>query len=254
MFVACSTNCFSRYPLERALRAIQEMEFTKYEMVISERGPHLKPSEVVADIGRATHQLRVGPGLAVSAITVEAHAEGEAEFTQQIRAVCRLARQATAPLVTFPAAAVGTSPEAEEQRLKRCVRFAEEEGIIFCVPTRIGTLTEDPDIALELCERVPGLGITLDPSHFIAGPHQGKCYDGLFPYVRHLHLRDTGRTPNHLQVRVGQGQVEYGRIVAHLSRFHYDRLLTVDIRDVPDSPFPVEPEVRKLKFLLESLV
>jgi len=28
----------------------------------------------------------------------------------------------------------------------------------------------------------------------------------------------------------------------------------VDIRDIPDSPFAMEPEVRKLKYLLESLV
>ena len=53
---------------------------------------------------------------------------------------------------------------------------------------------------------------------------------------------------------VGQGEVEYGRIISHLDRYHYDRALTVDIRDLPDSPFPVEPEVRKLKYLLESLV
>ena len=58
-----------------------------------------------------------------------------------------------------------------------------------------------------LCERVPGLGLTLDPSHYIAGPHQGKNYDQVFPYVRHVQLRDTGRGPNQFQVRVGQGEV-----------------------------------------------
>ena len=49
-------------------------------------------------------------------------------------------------------------------------------------------------------------------------------------------------------------RIEYGRIVTQLSRFHYERLLSVDIRDIPDAPFAMEPEVRKLKFLLESLV
>ena len=48
--------------------------------------------------------------------------------------------------------------------------------------------------------------------------------------------------------------MEYGRIVSHLARCDYDRLLTVDIRDVPDAPFAMRPEVRKLKYLLESLV
>jgi hypothetical protein len=31
-------------------------------------------------------------------------------------------------------------------------------------------------------------------------------------------------------------------------------LLTVDIRDVPDADFAMTPEVRKLKYLLESMV
>jgi sugar phosphate isomerase/epimerase len=88
----------------------------------------------------------------------------------------------------------------------------------------------------------------------VAGPQQGRGWDPLYPYVRHVHLRDTGRGPNQFQVRIGQGEIEYGRIVAHLARHHYDRVLTVDIRDIPDAPFAMEPEVRKLKYLLESLV
>src|SRR5438874_9494460 len=120
--------------------------------------------------------------------------------------------------------------------------------------TGIGTLTEMPTAAVELCNRVPGLGLTLDPSHYINGPNQGASFDDIFPYVRHVHLRDTGKAPGKFQVRVGQGEVEYGRIISHLQRHRYDRLLSVAIHDVADAPFAMETEVRKLKFLLESLV
>ena len=61
--------------------------------------------------------------------------------------------------------------------------------------------------------------------------YSAKSYDGLFPYVRHVQLRDTGRGANQFQVRVGQGEMEYGRIVAQLARCNYNRLLSVDIRD-----------------------
>ena len=125
---------------------------------------------------------------------------------------------------------------------------------MLTVPTHIGTLTEMPAAALSLCQRVPGLGLTLDPSHYINGPHQGGSFDELFPYVRHVHLRDTGRGPGKFQVRVGQGEIEYGRIISLLQRQRYDRLLSVAIHDVADAPFAMETEVRKLKFLLESLV
>jgi sugar phosphate isomerase/epimerase len=134
------------------------------------------------------------------------------------------------------------------------VQLAQAEGIVLTVATRIGTLTEDPATATELCERVPGLGLTLDPSHFLAGPHQGTAYDQVYKFVRHVHLRDTGRGPDQFQVRVGQGEVEYGKIVTQLTRVGYDRLLTVAILDIPDAPFVMESEVRKLKYLLESLV
>ena len=134
------------------------------------------------------------------------------------------------------------------------MKLAATEGAVLTVDTRIGTLTEDPDTAVLLCQRVPGLGLTLDPSHYLAGPCQGKSFEQVFPFVRHVHLRDTGRGPNQFQVRVGQGEVEYGRIISQLARHHYDRLLTVDIRDIPEPLFTMEPEVRKLKYLLESLV
>ncbi|HJZ59775.1 MAG TPA: TIM barrel protein, partial [Gemmataceae bacterium] len=128
------------------------------------------------------------------------------------------------------------------------------EGVILTIETHSETITADPLGASELCRRIPGLGLTLDPSHYHIGPHGPVDYDLLFPFVRHIRLRDTGTHPDQFQVRVGQGEIEYGRVITHLDRFHYDRALTVDIRDILDSPFPVEPEVRKLKYLLESLV
>jgi sugar phosphate isomerase/epimerase len=130
----------------------------------------------------------------------------------------------------------------------------ESEGLVLTVATRNGTLTEQPAIALELCRRVPGLGLTLDPSHYVNGPYQDDCYDDLFPYIKHVHLRDTGRGPGKFQVRIGQGEIEYGRIINQLERQNYDRLLSVAIHDAADAPFAMETEVRKLKFLLESLV
>ena len=139
-------------------------------------------------------------------------------------------------------------------RLREWVKVAATEGVILTVETHGATITGDPLGAAELCRRVPGLFLTLDPSHYQVGPHGAVDHDALFPLVRHVRLRDTGKTPEHFQVRIGQGEIEYGRIIAQLERCRYDRGLTVDVRDVADNPFPVEPEVRKLKYLLESLV
>jgi sugar phosphate isomerase/epimerase len=254
VFVACSTLCFSKYPLEQALRTIAELEFTKLDVAVHERGAHLRPSEVAADVTTAAHRLRSGPGLTPAVFSVEIDADEEAEHQRLLQAVCRLARICTVPIITLGAGPAGTNLDEEAQRLAGLFGLAAAEGVLVAVDTRMGTLTEDPDTAVALCERVTGLGLALDPSHYLAGPHQGQPFDQVLPYIRHVRLRDTGRAPDQFQVRVGQGEVEYGRLVSQLSRHQYERALSVDIHDIPDAPFPMEPEVRKLKYLLESLV
>jgi sugar phosphate isomerase/epimerase len=235
------------------LRLIGELEFSKLDVAIHEHGAHLRPSEVAQDVGYAAQRIRIGPSLSPAAFSVEIDAPDPEEYRRQLRAICRLARTSTVAVITISASSSGSGIDAEVKRLKDLVQLAETEGLVLSVATRMGTLTENPDTAVELCERVPGLGLTLDPSHFVAGPHQGKSFDQVYPFVRHVHLRDTGRSPGQFQVRVGQGEIEYGRVVAQLTRHRYNRLLTVDIQDVPEAPFAMEPEVRKLKYLLESL-
>jgi sugar phosphate isomerase/epimerase len=157
-------------------------------------------------------------------------------------------------VLTIPAAPLGTPFDDEVARLSGLASFAMREGLVLTVETHSRAVTADPAVAAELCKAVPGLRLTLDPSHYIQGPNQGADYDVVFPYVQNVHLRDTGRGPGEFQVRVGQGEIEYGRIVNLLARHGYDRALTVSILDQPDNPFDVEVEVRKLKLLLESLI
>ena len=118
------------------------------------------------------------------------------------------------------------------------------------VKTETGRITQDPDTAVVLCDNVKGLGITLDPSHFIYGPHAGGGYDQVLKHTYNVHLRDT--TKDKLQVRVGQGQVEYGRLISQLSKVHYNRALTVHITEMPEVDHA--GELRKMRLLLESLL
>lgn len=254
MYVACSTLCFGRYPLERALRMIAELEFSKVEVAIQPSGPHLTPAAVAADIELAAQSIRIGPGLSPAAFHVRIDTSNPAMFEHQFESICKLARHTAVATVTIPAAPANTPLDIEARRLSHLVRLAYSYGIVLCAHTKIGTLMESPEAAVELCDRVEGLGLTLDPSHYLCGPNQGRSYDDVFPYVHHVLLRDTGRTLDKMQVKVGQGEIEYSRIISQLARCRYDRLLTVDIIDIPELPFHMETEVRKLKYLLESLI
>jgi sugar phosphate isomerase/epimerase len=255
VYVACSTLCFGQQPLGKALKSIGELGFNKVDLALQESGPHLRPSDVAGDFQRVMLTLRAAGGLTISAFHVEfALNLSRAVVAEQMKAICRLARVLTTPLVSVPAAPHDADIDQEVERLSWLNQVACADGVTLTVETRAGTLTEDPAKAIQLCRRVPGLGLALDPSHFLIGPFHSQEFDEIFPYVQHVRLRDTSGKLNQFQVRIGQGEIEYGRIVNQLARYDYRRSLSVDIHDLPDAQFEMQPEVRKLKYLLESLL
>jgi sugar phosphate isomerase/epimerase len=256
VFVACSTLCFAREPLEKALRQIAELEFDKYELAIIEDGQHLLPSEVGDDPEAALSGLRKGPSLTPSSIHLDF---GPVDWTamqtrRRFEGLCRFAKALNVAVIALPAAPLETPLEQEIRRLASIQAVALREGLVLALLNHSRSIAGDPETAFHLCKAVPGLSLTLDPSHFLLGGHKESEFDGLYPFVQNTHLRDTGKQPGEFQVRVGQGQVEYARVVAQLHRHGYTRALTVAIIDRPDNPFEREVEVRKLKLLLETLL
>jgi sugar phosphate isomerase/epimerase len=249
VYVACSTLCFASHSLSDAFRIIREMHFSKVDLTINRNGPHLTPEDVFADVSKTATQLKAS-NLAFAALHVGA-CEEEEPRPDHFRAICRLARLLAVPTVTV--VPTDTSLDATVHRLRPLAKSAASEGVELTVETNVRGMTGEPAAAVELCHRLPGIGLTLDPSYFLTAGLESKM-DSLYPFISHVRLRDSGKKPEEFQVRVGQGEVDYGRIIAMLEREGYDRTLSVDIRDIPDSPFPVDAEVRKLKYLLESLI
>ena len=254
MYVACSTLCFGREPLESALRHIAEMEFSRIDLALTEGGLHLRPSEAVENPEAALQRFRQGPSLTPTALDLDFGPVEPKVLARRFEAMCRLAKPLTVAVLEIPAAPLGTPFDDEVRRLSALNDVAVRQGLVLTVETHAETLTADPAAAAALCRAVPGLGLTLDPSHYIHGPHKGGNFDDVYPFVQNVHLRDTGPGPGEFQVRIGQGDVEYGRVVNLLERHGYTRALTVSILDREDNPFDTEVEVRKLKLLLESLI
>ena len=118
------------------------------------------------------------------------------------------------------------------------------------IKSQVGRLTEDPATAVVRCDNGKGLGVTLDPSHYICGPHANGNIDQLMKYVHHVHLRDTSEDEIH--VRVGQGLIEYGKLISQLRKVKYNRVLSVHMTEIPEIDH--DTEMRKMRLLLESLV
>ena len=251
MIIAASTACFPHLNFDQALAKLVDLEYQRVEIAIDEHGRQLRPSQVLADTDGVIERCRNTRRLTPVAYSIEISAEGD-EYYRQFEACCRLAKATKVVALTVPSSELGTPFNAEIERLRELVRIAAFDGVVVGVRTESGRMTEDPDTAVVLCDNVKGLGITLDPSHYICGPHAGRGFDQLMKYVYHVGLRDTSKEK--LQVRIGQGDVEFGRLVSQLNKVRYRRALSVHITEIPDSGVDHFAELRKMRLLLESMV
>ncbi|HTQ38067.1 MAG TPA: sugar phosphate isomerase/epimerase [Pirellulales bacterium] len=246
MFVAASTDCFPGVPLDEALSRLVDLEFNRVEIGIHAEGPGLRPADVLADLDRAIAQCRNTQRLTPVAFAVDPD-PGE-NYYRQFAACCKLAKATKVVTITVRSGELGTPFNAEIERLRELAAIAIQDGVVLGVLTQEGRISQDPNTAVVLCQQVKGLGITLDPSPFICGPHKGDQYNNVFKHVVHTHLRDT--TKDKMQVRIGQGEIEYSRLITQLSLAHYNRALCVHITPMDDVDHV--GEMRKMRLLLES--
>ena len=67
-------------------------------------------------------------------------------------------------------------------------------------------------------------------------------------YVYQVRLRDSKK--EQLNVQIGQGEVDYGRLINQLENVNYDHALITAIEPVEGVDF--SSEMRKMRLLLES--
>lgn len=250
MIVCASMECFPDRPKEEVLPMLVDLDYTAIEVPIHEQGfTWVRPSTVLSDPAQALKECLQTNRLTIAALSIDHPVEGE-RYLEEFAACCKLAKALKVVPMVVSAAELGTPFNAEIERLRELVRIASFEGCLVAMKTQIGCMTEDPDTATVLCDNVKGLGLSLDPTHYITGPRQGRDFSKVIPYVMHVHLRDSSKSE--LQVRVGQGEVDYGKLVSQLSHANYKRALSVQVQ--PIEGLEHRAELRKMRLLLESLL
>ena len=247
MFVSASSRCFEDKSLPEACQQLADLGYDKIELWMDEKSEHLKPSQVAAAPDRFFIQYREMTRLTPVGLCVSDDVPQEV-----FDGLCRLAKMLKVTQITLPAAPVGTPFNEEIDRLRSRLAAANFSGIRLSLKTQTGFLTEDPQTAVELCQAVPGLGLTYDPSYYICSRFANQSHDQLFPYVYHTHLRDT--LPSELQVAVGLGEIDYSRIIGQLRRYNYARALSVEILPSLLNGNDRALELRKIRMLLETLL
>jgi len=248
VFVCVSTESLPDLPLSEAMERLAELEFTAVEIAVREGGGHLEPAAVAADpeaaIAACRNLQRLRP------VAVSFAAPETPEVYDHFAASCRLAKSLGVVTMVVESSELGTPFNGEIERLRRLVAIAAGLGAVVGVRTAADRMTQDAETTASLCRNVPGLGVTLDPSHFIHGHKKPASWEAVLKYVCHVHLRDT--KADAFQVRVGQGNVEYGKIVSQLERAGYQRGLCAHMP--PLEGVDQFAELRKMRLLLESLI
>jgi len=248
VFVAASTTCITDEPLAGVFDRLVDLEYTHMELVIGAQGT-ISPS-LVADQHETIVQLRRSSRRIVP-ISIFFDVEPETpEYLEQFTSACRLAKDCKIAVIAVHAAVPGTPFNEEIDRLRTLVDIGLQYGVVVGIATESGRITEMPETVGSLCKNVKGLGVALDLSHYIYNLSKPKTYESILPYVCHVRLRDT--TQKHFQTRIGQGIVDFGRLVVLLNKVEYKRALCVDLAPLPN--VDQSSELRKMRLLLESLL
>jgi sugar phosphate isomerase/epimerase len=247
VFVAASTRCFADVTFDVACNQISDLDYDKVELWLSEDSDHLNAAETAAGPERFVAHYREMTRLTPIALSIDGNIDAHT-----LAGLSKVAKLLRVTQITVPASPIGTPFNTEIDRLREYIVVTGQDGVRLSLKTETGHLTEDPHTAVELCQSVAGLGLTLDPSYYICGPNRGKSYDQVFPYVYHVQLRDT--TPEELQVQVGLGDVGYNRVITQLRREEYNLALSVEL--IPSLARDTDRalEMRKLRMLLDSLL
>ena len=247
MFVAASTHCFPNVPFTKSLQKLSELEFRSAEVVVGYGQSDLKPEWLSQDLREVARMCSIQRQITPFAVFMDVPVDDPqyyAIFEQCVR-LCQLLKAVTLVVKSPP---VGFPYNEEFERLHRLTRFGLSSGVVVSILTEKEAISGSIDSLTSLCKGTPELTVALDPSHFIYGYKKPINYEPIIPKVSHVRLRDT--TEKDFQVQIGQGALEFSKLVSQLSKVGYRGVLCVDLATLPN--FDPESELRKMRLLVES--
>ncbi len=230
--VSCSSLCQAKQPLETMCRSVAGMGYRWVDLSCLSWAPHVNVPVLAADFEKeASHVETVlkAHGLRASNLTYDPiESLPWDEYRTRYMAVIRLAARLKARLVNLMAPGAKCDRNDAVAKLRVLQGIAAQHKVILTVETHCNQITERPADALWLCRQVPGLGLTLDPSHYYAGPHQGGGFEELYPLVQGTGFRAGGMTWQTIQSPWGTGPIDFVAIVRRLEACGYKGFYVVE--------------------------
>lgn len=247
MELSCTSFSFPLLPFEASLRQIALLEIPNVDLGAHADGSHLRPDQIelnplreadlvtravdVAGIGIADLFPTFGVGFRDRPVNTP-DPEVRKANRRRFEAFVRFCERTECPGITllpgvvWPELGQERSFELAREALADLVDVGRSAGLRVSVEAHLESVVEQPEQALALVEAVPGLQLTLDYSHFIAGGIPAERVHPLVPHAGHFHARQAA--PGHLQRPKRAGTLDFADIVRRLHEVNYPGRICVE--------------------------
>lgn len=141
------------------------------------------------------------------------------------------------------------------EELGKLVSMASDGDLFLNIEACQPSVADRPQDAFRLCRDVPGLGLTLDYSHFIDPGFAQSEVEQLHPDSRNFHIRQAA--PEKRVETVEQGTIDFQRVIDLLNESGYGGVLAVEYVDCAETTacgVDVMTETPKMKKELQRLL
>lgn len=250
MRIAGSSLMCSRRGLSEACERVAALGFDAIDIGAMPGWAHVEPLDVLECPDHTAQRVADAcdrAGLTPVALNANTDVEALPEEIERVEALIHLAEHLGADVLTLQGGSTDVMLEDDLARFRSLTR-AVETDVAVTVETHWGTHLENPDIARRYGE-IDGLGLTLDPSHYLIGDYRPAEYRQLLPFVEHVHLRQAGSGWKQVQQPPETGRLDVPGTIAALAKAGYDGVLSIEYIDsITDTdPATVESQAEDMR-------
>lgn len=235
--LSCTDFSFPKLNHDQSLATIALLGFRGVDIGLFEGNDYLKPSRELRQPTRSAEALKArldSHGLQASDLFLQIHAGFEACAINHPDPKIRLfARERFTRGLDY-AKALGSDhltilpgvlfkDESRKDSLKRSadelawrITAGKEAGIQVAIEPHVGSLVDTPERTLALTDLTPGLGLTLDYSHFTRAGIPDERIEPLLAHATHLHARCARR--GRLQCSMKENTINFPNIARSLTQ------------------------------------
>ena len=238
--LACADFSFPLLPHDMVFDLIAGLGIEGVDLSIITVNSHLPVEEVlkspsvwartisskIAQSGLQIADVHFHPGMDFESLAVNnpdrsarQHAGESFKAALEFATTCKAKHLTMYPGVAWKGEEHSSSLKRSAEELAWRVEEAAKLGIRLAVEAHVGSIIPSPKEARQLLDRVRGLTLTLDYTHFICQGISEEESEQLLPFASHFHAR--GGRLGRLQSAMKENTIDYSRVLNKMKDSNY---------------------------------